>query len=609
MTYSLPTPLLPFLLLLALCGLLAIGLSVAAFRRANRTRLPWRIGAGLLAMVGLWLLAFPPSQRLRASTSEAVLLTRGYSPDTLRQLLQQLGPGTLLWRYAAPATSPADTPTLSNLAALRQRLPGLQQVHVLGQGLPATDLPELGTLRLVTHPSALQTGFRMANWARSTQVGQPWLVEGYLENTGARSPAWVRLRAAGAVRDSVRLADGRGSFRLQFVPKTPGRTVYELDVRGSNSSGLRVPAEPLPLEVLPARPLRVLLLAATPSFEFRFLKDHLARQGHRVALRTGLSRGLTQTEFLNQPAAELGRLTPALLGHTDIILTDAASLAALSTPEAGTLAAAVRNGQSGLLLLAEPTAPLPRPLPARTDFVLELQPSKAAQEQQALQWPTAPAGAKTLVPTTLRPAAALRTLISMQQQQPVAAARRVGLGHVVVSTIVESFPWVLQGHPEVHAAYWSQLLSAAAPPVAPQATLTPETEWPRPNAPVTVRAVGLPSTSITISHATGAAARVPLRQDARVPEWATGTYWPARAGWHRAAGQGVAAWFYVFAEPQWQGPETELRRQAAARWVAQSGSQVSASGEAAMLTRPWSRWWGFGLFLLGAGLLWLEEKL
>lgn len=605
MTYSLPDPLLPFLLVLALCIVLALGLSVAALRRVNSTRRGWRLGAGWLAVAGLWLLAFPPSQRLRTSTSEAIVLTPGYSPDTLRQLLRQLGPGTVLWRYAMPAAA-ADTPTLSHVAALRQRLPGLRQVHVLGQGLPAADLPELGVIRLVAHPAAPQAGFRSASWARSAQVGQPWAVEGYVANSGAEGPVWVRLRAAGGLRDSVQLPAGRGAFRLQFVPKTAGRTVYALDARTTDGSGLRLPIEPLPLEVLPVRPLRVLLLAAAPSFELRFLKDYLGRQGHQVALRTGLSKGLTQTEFLNQSARDVSRLTSSLLNQTDIVLADAASLSALSAAEASAVSGAVRYGQSGLLLLAETAVPLPRSLPARSAFVLELQSAKVAQEPQVVQWPTA--SAKTLVPATLRPGAALRPLISTQRQQPVAAARRLGLGQVVVSTIIETFPWVLQGQTKIYASYWSQLLSAAAPPIAPRATLAPETQWPRPNAPLTLKATGLSAAPITITAA-ATPTRVALRQDTRVPEWATGIYWPTRAGWHQATGQGVSSWFYVFSEQQWQGPETALRRQAAASWVAQSGTRLSSGAHLGTTSRPWSRWWGFGLFLLGAGLLWLEEKL
>lgn len=607
MTYSLPNPLLPFLLLLALCLLLVVGLSLVAVRRANRTRRTWRLAAGLVAVAGLWLLAYPPSNLLRSSTSEVLLLTDGYSADTLRHLLRELGPGTRYWRYAAPTSSP-DTLTLSNLAALRQRMPGLRRVHVLGQGLPSADLPGLGPVEVVAHVSAPKACFRMANWARSTEVGHSWTVEGYLENPAGKGPVWVRLRAAGAVRDSVQLPTGHGSFRLAFAPKAANRTVYQLEAGAAGRGGLRVPSEPLPLEVVPARPLRVLLLAGTPSFEFRFLKEYLGRKGHSVAVRIGLSRGLTQTEFLNQPAAEVGRLTPTLLSRTDIVLTDAASLAALSGAETTALQGALRNGQSGLVMLAEPTAALPRSLPARSDFRIEPQPTVAAQDPQKLQWPSASTTALAIVPATFRSSPALRTLVTTQRRQPVAAARRIGLGQVVVTTIAETFPWVLQGQTVAYAAYWSHLLSAAAPPQAAGASIMPQAPWPRPDAPVAIQTTNLPDGPITIRAVGGNNTTVALRQDARVAEWAQGTYWPSTDGWHQASQGKTTSWFYVFSKQHWQGPETQLRQQAAAAWMAQprpaSGTRIMAA-----TSQPWSRWWGFGLFLLGAGLLWLEEKL
>ncbi|QJX46983.1 hypothetical protein HMJ29_08570 [Hymenobacter taeanensis] len=607
MTYSLPTPLLPFLLVLMLCVLLAFGLSVAAWRRVNHSRRGWRVGAGLLASAGLWLLAFPPSQPLRSTTTEALLLTDGYSPDTLRQLLRQLGPGTHFWRYASLAASP-DTPTLSNLAALRQRLPGLRRLHVLGQGLPAADLPELNTVGLVRHSGAAHTGFRMASWARSTQVGQPWVVEGYLNNHNSAAPVWVRLRAAGGLRDSVKLPNGWGAFRLQFTPKAEGRAVYQLDARAATANGLRLAPEPLPLEVVPARPLRLLLLAATPSFEFRFLKDHLARQGHAVALRVGVSRGLTQTEFLNQSAAAIGQLTPALLHKTDVLVADAASLTALSGTEAGALQAALRNGQSGLILLTDPAVALPRALPARSDFVLQLQAARAAQEPQAVYWAAA-GSAKALVPATLRPAPALRVLVTTQGRQPIAAARRIGLGQVVVTTVTETFPWVLQGQTTSYASYWSQLLTAATPPNAPAATIRPENSWPRLNAPLTIRATALAPGPITVKATAGKAVRVALQQDEQMPDWVRGTFWPGTSGWHQASGPQTSSWFYVFSSQQWRGLEAQLRQQAATQWIAQHQPATLPAVAATTGSEPWSRWWGFGLFVLGSGLLWLEEKL
>ncbi|WP_055562754.1 hypothetical protein [Hymenobacter sp. AT01-02] len=568
----------------------------------------WRYGrllAGLLAGAGLWLLAFPPTHHVPRATNEALVLTDGYSPDTLRRLLRQLGPGTALWRY--PATASPDTPALTNLAVLRHQVPALRQVHVLGQGLPAADLPDLGTIQLITHGAKPGAGFRHATWARRPEVGQPWVAEGWFDNIGLPAgPVWVRLRAAGALRDSVQLPTGKGSFRVSFRPKTPGQAVYELDARPSAQAS-QLQTEPLPVEILPSRPLRVLLLAATPSFEFRFLKNYLAKQRHAVSLRTGLSRGLTQTEFLNQKAADLTRLNASLLSHTDVVVADAASVSALSGAEAGALRAALQEGQAGVLLLADsPT--LPRALPARSAFALEMRFGAAAQQPQVVRWAGATDRATALVPALLRSTSAAKSLVTTTQNQAVAAARRVGQGQVVVTTLTETFPWMLQGNATTYGAYWSQLLSAAAPTLSPTGTITAEQAWPRPNAPLTLRLSGT-TQALVVTPPGGQPVRVAPHQDVHIPDWATATYWPTTSGWHRFSSGAATSWVYVYSPTQWMTPHLQTQQAAAAAWAAQPTQVSNAVLPASTTSVPWSRWWGFVLFLLGAGFLWLEEKL
>ena len=596
--------------------LLAVLLTVLALRRSDTRRRGLRVAAGLLAAAGLALAALPPTRNRPAAApgaTTAVLLTPGYSPDTLSALLTRLGPGTPVWRFAPLETrpAPADTPTFRNASAIRATRPGLRRLHVLGRGLPAADVAALAGLELPSHADAPATGFRQATWEARPTLGETWVVSGSFAAAQA-GPVWLRLRAAGTVRDSVRLPDGTGAFRLSFTPRTAGRAVYALEARGTDQALVR---EPVPIEVQAPEPLRVLLLAATPSFELRFLKDYLAGRQYAVALRTGLSRGLTQTEFLNLPnPPALGSLSPALLARFDVLVTDAATLASLGGSETAALRTAVANGTADLLLLADaPT--LPRQLPGGAAFGLQARPAAAAATAQPLRWPAAPAaGANALVPATLRPATNLRPLISSGSGgQLVAAARRLGLGAVVVSTVTETFPWQLRGQPAVYGAYWSRLLGAARPARPTALSIAPLSHWPRPNAPLELRITGAATGPLTLAGPNGATVAATRRPDARVPEWSSATYWPAAAGWHEARVGAARHWFYVYAPGQWRGPEQPRWQLAAAQ--ATTTTPVVAAADAAVASpataghETWPRWWGYALFLVGAGLLWLEEKL
>jgi hypothetical protein len=579
---------------------LALGLVVAAWRRADRRRLAPRLLASLLAPLALWLTAYPPLRAVPAARAVAIVLTPGYQPDTLRQLLRHLGAGTPVWAYGTPPLASAKA--LGSLLKLAEQRPALHQVHVLGEGLPTADLPALGQLAVVPHVAPAFAGIQAANWPQQLTLGQRFEVEGAVTGTG---PAWVSLQAEGAGRDSVRLPAGRGSFRLSYQPRGAGLARYAVCVRRAGQPARR---EPLPVEIVPATLPPVLLLAAVPGFEFKFLKNSLAAAGRAVALRTTVSRGLVQTEFLNQPAQPLDRLTPGLLARYALVVADAATLAGLPAAESQALRAAVQQGRLGLVVLAEAT-PLPAAAPAHADFGVQPLPTAGAVAQP-LRWPDAPAPVRALLPARLRAGAALRTLITGPGVAVVAASRRVGLGTTVVSVVPETFRWALQGQAAAYNSFWSQLLTAATPPPTPAATWLALSRWPRPQQQLTLRLAGTrPATRPTVQPlAGGPAVGLALAQDVRLPEWSTTAYWPATAGWYQVRGPGRTVHsFYVYDSAAWRGPELAARQQAlAAR--GQLASPTKAI-EATTVRQPWPAGWFFGLFLLAAGFLWLEEKL
>ena len=587
--------------LLVFCLLLGVGLIIGAWRRPRHRQRWARIAAGGAAAAALWFTAFPPTRAVPAARTEAILLTEGYAPDTLRRLRQQLGAGTPVWFYGA-GNAPTRTRPLGNLLDLAEQRPALRRLHVLGAGLPAAELPLLGPLAVQWHSGPAFSGIATAYWPHKLALGEVLRLEGTV--AAGPGPAWVSLRAAGAGRDSVQILKTGGAFRLRYQPKTTGLAQYELLLR---RPGQAPAAEPVPVEITTSSLPAVLLLAATPSFEFKFLKNYLGEAHYPVALRTTVSRGLAQTDFVNQPARPLGRLTPGLLARYAVLVLDAGTLEALAGAEAQAVQAAVRAGRLGLLVLAD-AAPLPRATPGRADFTIIARATVPAPPQ-ALTWPEAPADVRAVLPAQLRPAPALRALITGPQRAVLAASRRVGLGAVVVSVVPETFRWALQGRAPVYAGYWTRLLAAAVPPAPSVAVWRVGTRWPRPHQSLTLHlAAGvLPAARPTAQAlAGGPPVPVALRQDPRLPEWSTAQFWPRGPGWHTARGPGPTAHhFYVYPTTAWPGPERQERQQA----VAQRPIQAAASATRTMVAQPWPTGWFFALFLVAAGYLWLEEKL
>ncbi|GAA4353569.1 hypothetical protein GCM10023185_14340 [Hymenobacter saemangeumensis] len=601
MTFLAPPNLLLYYGLLAGCLLLGLGLAVLAWQRPRQRQRGLRAGAGVVAALALWLTAFPPLVAVRAARPQAVLLTTGYHPDTLSTLLRRLGAGTPVYFYGT-GEAPSKARVLPSLLDLAEQRPALQRLHVLGQGPAPAELALLGTMAVQHLAPAQGAGFRAAGWNRRLVLGQTVEVEGQVLPLPGNAPVWVSLRAAGAVRDS-QLLQGGGDFRLRYRPKAAGLAVYELVLR---RAGRVLESAPLPVQVTERQPPAVLLLAATPSFEFKFLKNHLADARYAVALRSTVSRGLQQTEFVNQPTRSLTRLTPALLAGYGILIADAATLAGLSGAESQALSSALRAGRLGLVVLAD-AAPLPRTLPALAGFSVQARPA-AQTAAQPLTWADGPAPAPASLPAQLRPGLQLRALARGPQGALAAASRRVGLGSAVVSVLPETFQWQLQGRPAVYASFWNHLLTAATPPEENGPAWSYETLWPRPHQPLLLHlAAPLPEALPTVKAlAGGPAVRLALRQDTRLPEWSTARFWPARTGWHQVQGPGGSVHhFYVFADAVWPGPEQQARRLALAQRTAAAPGLAAA--ETAL--QPWPATWFFVLFLLAAGYLWLEEKL
>ncbi|WP_400192595.1 hypothetical protein [Hymenobacter sp. B81] len=597
---------LAFYLTLGLLGLLTLLLLGQVWRRPNQQRRPARLAASVLAVAALGCLLLPPQRdKTPAATDSLLLLTEGVPADSLRYWQRRLG-SVPRYRFAPPSANRAPG-TISSLAELNRRFPQLRQLHVLGQGVPAADLNQLApAVRVTMHPTWPAAAFRMASWSRELNLGEALRIEGHFA-ADQRGPVQLYLYAAGRARDSVRLPTGSGAFSLRYQPRITGPQLLQLEAR---RQGRTLAAEPVATVVQPPRPLRLLLLAGSPSFEQNLLKNHLTARGHVLAQRLTIGRGLQQTAFHNLPPHSLSRLTPELLSRYDVLLTDNESLTALSGPESQALARALRTDGLGLVLTAG-AGPLPASLPGKSAFQLAAQ-AMAPEQATPLRWSDG-RGSMPL-PAVLGAGPLLRPLVQTAKGTGLAAAAyRAGWGSVVVATPTETYRWLLGGQTATYDAYWARLLTAAARPLA----TTPRwhvNAYISPHEPLTIRLAGsTPAVAAEVRAPSGQLTRVGLRSAVSGPAQATALFWPRHSGWHtvRLPGQAPTS-FFVLDSAGWLAPIISHRWQAAQqRAVPSSAHAGSGTGEdqAPDQEPVVPLFWFYGLFVLSAGFLWLEEKL
>src|SRR6202040_3504997 len=171
-------------MIIGICLLLLVWLLWKESRRPNRSRLPARMAASILAVISLACLALPLSYMRKKdqafSSKEGVLLTGGYDPDSLRQFLRRARAG------GAGAIPGGEIPVFP--AANGELEPQyfdsisrLSKLHVFGYGLTRKEWGSLHPPPLVFHPSPPHTGILSVSWKQKPGPGEKLRIQGSVQ--------------------------------------------------------------------------------------------------------------------------------------------------------------------------------------------------------------------------------------------------------------------------------------------------------------------------------------------------------------------------------------------------------------------------------------------
>lgn len=556
------------------------------------------------------LLLFPPTYQRALDPSTAILLTEGYEADSLSALIERLEPNPLVYTYKTQAPKAA---AISDFYTFRQEQPHVQTIHILGHGLAEQDLLTLQDVSVIPHLSSVAAGIASITWPETITLGEALTVAGQYSQT-IDEETTLYLQAAGQVRDSVRLKEiGQHTFQLRYTPKQEGRYTYSLTAR----SGDKVDTlGHVPVKVDAAIKPAVLLVSSFPLFEFKFLKNHLGQLQHKVALRSTVSKGMYQSEWLNMVQTDLSRITPKLLQQFDLVIIEPQALQELSSAERATLQRAVTEDGLGVLTVAA------EQLGNRTTaFFTNFQSKRLSQQDTRsarAYWTNGTTAAVIPVsPYTLVSSEAVTGLIEEQSNNLLAAGRKAGWGTVALSVVPQTFSWQLEGKQNTYASYWAHLLSSVAKrEVQDKFWQVSKPQVPQIHQPVTLQLTDY--TLITASLIPAATVRstadtvrtgIALQQSVHQPEVYEGTFWPRRSGWHVVESPGVEPLYFLVQDTAaWQHQGIQARREATLGFAAQQRTRV-AENKTAYAEEQVPVIWFFLLFVLSTGFLWLEEKL
>lgn len=572
--------------------------------RTNRHLLAWRLLASAIAVAALACMILPVVFKVHQSKStgsEVVLLTDGFSADSLHAFLKgdtkDIPVYTTENRLLAPG-----------LAFKTALSPGIfsedKQLHVFGFGLDEIDLKNLNGKPFNFHPSPIPSGTSIVNWTKKVGLGQRLVVQGNYNNTSAQ-PARIFLRGLNTTLDSIWIPPFKQlKFEISATPKHIDRAVYSLLVLTVRDT---LENEPLPVEVIEIKPLKILILSASPDFENKFLKNWLASNAYSVVVRTMTSKNKYEKEFLNIPEMPIDALTRLMLEKFDVLISDATVLTDMSNRELTAIRLHVEKGRLGLIIKAD--SPFAGDLLFFRQFPL-YRATKSTRQSTILQWSDMTGQKAELLAEDMvyiKNTKGTQPLITDQQTRVLVTSGILGAGKIVLTTLGNTYTWVLAGNKAWYHSLWSSIIDKA------QKNLPTENKWSvHPDLPVidgpTTINLQTASKDDPVSHVQES--KVYLKQNKLLPYLWTGTFWPLELGWHKIEQKdGPAYWWYVFGNNNWQHVKAANRLKLTREYTTRHPFKAGK-----LQNRPSLSWWQvpkfyfYVLFIGCCTFLWIEKK-
>jgi hypothetical protein len=520
----------PFIVI-ALCILLALGFAWLEYRRANKRFLLLRIVAVIAATAALACIILPityNSNVTKTDERKAVLLTDGFDPDSINAT------GSVIFTTDAAVKKAYPKVRLINgLDELSQT----DQLHVYGYGLSVAELAQLDSLPLVFHPSKIPTGVTRVNWNGRLKAGEAFHVQGQYNSTSARKIKLV-LRGLNTGLDSITIPPNvQSSFDLSAIPKTTGKVVFSLYADTALQGNI-------PVQIDSVKPLKVLMLSASPDFESKFLKNWLSENGYAVALRSAISKDKFNSEYINIDQLNLDKISTQTLDRFDVVIGDLSVLNTLSLAESGALKQEITDKGLGLIVRADSTGktswlqkqfPLDRPSgkePAPASLIINGKKSES-KLNYGLAHIIYQNGTQPLVKTV--------------QDRVLASSAISGSGKVIFTTLNNTFSWMLGGDRADYSALWSGLITKAARKDDDVESGIDFLSLPYADEPVALQTAQGKSSPIMINGQTVASVQNPS-----VPFEYSLLYWAQAAGWQSLKQNDQASSWYAYARQDWK---------------------------------------------------------
>ena len=570
------------------------------WKRENSSRLWMRMIGSVIAVISLVLLLVPVKYEVekKDSINELVILTEGVNLDSLpkNKKIYTVDSSLLQKKLSVKPTH------IPDLAYYLAKHPQVKQVNIYGNGLASADLASIKKLQFTFHPSGFSSGIPSIYWDRKIISTHKLHVQGtYLNNLS--NPVKLVLVGLGSNLDSAVIKNKESiSFSLVHMPKLIGKAVYQLIAISGKDT---LSQEEIPFEVIEKPPIKLLILAKSPDFEYKFLKNWLYQNQYPVVFRSRISKDKFSLDYLNTKSIKIDKVNQSLLQQFDLLIADDAELALLTANEKLALEKQIEQGLGLLIRINEN-----EPISVFSKKFVYSAPSTIRNKSYRLK----------LMENLLSPLEIDQPLYFNLKSgnQPVVFTSddkimvnnmMYGSGKIMVSTIPATYHWFLNGLKMDYANFWTELINKSAKKSNNQLQYQIEPAFPLINQQTNLH-IENPESGKPISVKVESLVLAPLQNKYMPFVWKS-TFWPNKKGWHSLkVNQQSATSFYVFGEQSWSSIRDANKIKANLNWAKdqlQKPTELLEKSEKEK--REVSKWWFLFLFLMSAGYLWAEGRM
>jgi hypothetical protein len=370
------------------------------------------------------------------------------------------------------------------------------------------------------------------------------------------------------------------SVSMEVIPSISGYVTYQVD-------GIRMGdtlfSETIPLHVQQKAQPSVLMLASSPSFEFRALKNHLAESGYGIAERLQISTDLYHEAFTNMKERSISKLTNELLNDFQLIVLEGSSYNKLTNAEKQRIKSKLERGELGLLQIGR----------SKLDLI-------SYKEESAKTFELRGENGKVRLNGSGLEGGNPTEKVQLQNQN-IGSVAKFGLGRLAIPSFTDSYALKLQGETALYAEVWQKLLKNVLGSMEKE-TLFEVADFPRIDEPTTITIRSKESTSeIRVEEM-----RLAPEEVWFTPNKWTATYWPKKRGWQTVTVNGEnQAKFFVYNSADWALQKRLKKQQLTEAYLNQAVFPTESNDR---IKEPISKWIFFGLFLAGISFLWIEQR-